>query len=99
MLLQREHGAKLSMRHTRWRICCCRCARITSLKGATDGVQVLDGGTFQGLNNGTSFTRAIKVPPLWKFYTQSDCPRAQYDYSTSSVGSTDPSQPLNGTAS
>ena len=53
---------------------------------------MLDGGTFQGLNGGTSFTRAIKIPPLWSFNTKSVCPRAQYDYSASSVGATDTSQ-------
>ena len=57
-----------------------------------DALRVLDGGTFQGLNNGTPFTRAIRVPPIWKFNAKSDCPRAQYDYADSSVGSTDPSQ-------
>jgi len=55
-------------------------------------VQVLDGGTFQNLNTGTSFVRAIRVPPLWNFNTKSACPRAQYDYSASSVGAVDPSQ-------
>jgi hypothetical protein len=53
---------------------------------------VLDGGTFQGLNNGTTFARAIRIPPLWQFNTKRDCPRAQYDYSSSSVGAVDSSQ-------
>ena len=53
---------------------------------------MLDGGTFQGLNNGTPFTRAIRIPPLWNFNTKSACPRAQYDYSASSVGAVDTSQ-------
>ena len=54
--------------------------------------QVLDGGTFQNHNSGTPFTRAIRVPPLWKFNVKSECPRAQYDYSASSVGAVDTSQ-------
>lgn len=39
-------------------------------------VQVQDAGTQQGLNTGTLFSRSLRVPPIWNFFTATTCPRA-----------------------
>ena len=40
--------------------------------------QVQDAGTQQGLNAGTLFTRSLRVPAIWNFYSATVCPRAMY---------------------
>ena len=41
-------------------------------------LQVQDGGTQQGLNAGTLFTRSLRLPPIWNFYTATVCRHATY---------------------
>ena len=45
-------------------------------------MQVEDAGTQQGINTGTLFSRSLRVPPIWSFFTSTICPRASYPTAT-----------------
>ena len=47
--------------------------------------QVTDAGTQQNLNVGTIFTRSLRVPAIWNFFSATACPRATYATAAASV--------------
>ena len=48
-------------------------------------LQVQDAGTQQGLNAGTLFTRSLRVPAIWNFFSATTCPRASYATAASTI--------------
>ena len=45
-----------------------------------------DAGTQQQLNAGTLFTRSLRVPAIWNFFTATACPRATYATPAATIG-------------
>ena len=48
-------------------------------------LQVQDAGTQQGLNPGTIFTRSLRVPAIWNFFSATACPRATHATPASTI--------------